>query len=90
VGYDWVDGLKKHAEKCISEEEWEGRFMEYPRDGPSNKEQFYLRKVFRELFPSESAWGTVPKEQSVACSTKDAISWNKEWVKMSDISGRTM
>ncbi len=38
VGYDWVDGLKKHAELNVSEKEWEDRFLEYPKDGPSNKE----------------------------------------------------
>lgn len=33
---------------------------------------------------------TVPKDLSIACSTPEAIHWNKEWKDLQEISGRSI
>ena len=44
----------------------------FPVQTPMNKEEYYYRSVFEELFPSRSAALTVPSVPSVACSTAEA------------------
>jgi asparagine synthase (glutamine-hydrolysing) len=79
VGYDWVNGLKEYAERLVSDEVWNNRFVRYPNDAPRTKEYYILRQIFETHFPSESANRTVPKDLSIACSTPEAIYWNKAW-----------
>ena len=42
-----------------------------------NKEEYYYRSIFEEHFPSESAAKSVPSVPSVACSTAEALAWDK-------------
>ena len=79
VGYDWVNGLKEHAERLVSDEVWNRRHIDYPFDAPRTKEYYFLRKTFEGHFPSKCASRTVPKDLSIACSTPEALVWNKQW-----------
>ncbi|KDD76631.1 asparagine synthase, partial [Helicosporidium sp. ATCC 50920] len=90
VGYDWVDGLKAHAERVVSDAEWEAREARFPRDPPRTREYFLLRSIFERAFPDPSAWDTVPKGLSIACSTPEALAWNSDWVGSHEISGRAV
>lgn len=85
-----MNSLKEHAEKVVSEEEWENRHKTYIKDAPRSKEYYFLRKIFESHFPSLSAQNTVPKELSIACSTPEAIHWNPEWKDIQEISGRAI
>lgn len=51
VGYNWIDGVKNHAENQISDEEFSKVNENYLNDIPKTKEALYFRKVFDELFP---------------------------------------
>lgn len=46
-----------------------------PIHPPKNKEEYYYRSIFSELFPSNSAALSVPSEASVACSTAAVLEW---------------
>ena len=55
-----------------------------------NKEEYYYRSVFEELFPSRSAALTVPSVPSVACSTAEALAWDEAFRNLNDPSGRAV
>ena len=91
VGYDWVDGLKAHAEAEISDAAFAARHDRWPDDTPETKEFYLLRQLFEHHFPGIHARKTVPLGKSIACSTPEAVSWHKEWASQaSDISGRAV
>ena len=92
VGYDWVDGLKEHAEIEVSDEEFEARYDRWGDDDtPETKEYYLLRHLFEEHYPDRCARETVPNGKSIACSTPEAVAWYPEWEKQaSDISGRAV
>lgn len=90
VGYDWVDGLKNHAEKVVTDDQWAARYEKFPEHTPRTKEYYYLRSLFEEQFPHEDAGKTVPKELSIACSTAEALAWDPEWAESHEISGRSI
>jgi asparagine synthase (glutamine-hydrolysing) len=46
--------------------------------------------VFERHFPLASAAQTVPGGPTVACSTPEAVLWDKELQQMNDPSGRAM
>mmetsp|Transcript_43632 Transcript_43632/g.113720 ORF Transcript_43632/g.113720 Transcript_43632/m.113720 type:complete len:459 (-) Transcript_43632:1421-2797(-) len=52
VGYSWVDGLKDHAEKVVSDEALAGASARFEVDPPRTKEEFFIREIFEEHFPS--------------------------------------
>jgi asparagine synthase (glutamine-hydrolysing) len=96
VGYDWVDGLMKHAEEMVSDEEFEQRAVRFPLNPPVTKEYYLLRSIFEEHFVTglengDCAYATVPFGKSIACSTPEAVAWDPEWEKsVGDISGRAV
>jgi len=96
VGYDWVDGLKKHAEEKVSDEEFAKREERFPLSPPTTKEYYLLRSIFEEHFVTgfengADAYKTVPFGKSIACSTPEAVAWDPEWEKsVGDISGRAV
>ena len=55
-----------------------------------NKEEYYYRSIFEEHFPSKSAALTVPSIPSVACSTAEALEWDKAFKNMNEPSGRAV
>lgn len=90
VGYDWVDGLKEHAEKVISDDMWDNREVRFPEHTPRTREYYLLRSIFESHFPHKDALKTVPKGLSIACSTPEALAWDPEWANMHEISGRAI
>ncbi len=90
VGYAWIDAVKDSAEEHVSDAEMaraEGRF---PFNTPLSKEAYYFRSMFEQHFPMASAAQTVPGGPTVACSTPEAILWDKALQEMNDPSGRAM
>ena len=55
VGYSWIDGMKEHAEKIVSDEKFAERESRYPLDTPETKEAYMIRELFEAWFPSDAA-----------------------------------
>jgi len=90
VGYGWIDSLKTHAERTIGDAELAhaaGRFAVNP---PATKEALMYRRIFDQLFPSESCARTVPGGASIACSSAAAIAWDPSFARAADPSGRAV
>ena len=94
VGYDWIDGLKAHASKVISDADMGTASIRFPYNTPTTKEGLYIRQIFHSHFPNNQYGNgverTVPGGPSVACSTAKAIEWDAAWSDPSkqDQSGR--
>jgi asparagine synthase (glutamine-hydrolysing) len=90
VGYGWIDAVKDFSKEQVSEAEMarvEGRF---PFNTPASREAYLFRSIFEQHFPLASAAQTVPGGPTVACSTPEAVLWDKELQEMNDPSGRAM
>jgi len=75
VGYSWIDGIKAHAEKVVSEEQLAKAADVFPYDTPKTKEAYWFRTLFEAAFPQDSAKKTVDN-------------WVPTWGKSRDPSGR--
>ncbi|KAF7338344.1 Glutamine amidotransferase type-2 domain-containing protein [Mycena venus] len=78
VGYSWIDGIKDHAESVVSDEAF-AKGGERWADAPTTKEAYFIRQIFDEFFPSETAAST-------------AVRWipRGDWGCSSDPSGRSV
>jgi len=90
VGYGWIDSLKAHAEKEVSDEQMKMAHFRFPYNTPVTKEAYLYRSIFHQHFPQEAAAKTVPGGPSIACSTPAALEWEKSWKTMADPSGRSV
>lgn len=90
VGYSWIDTLKMITSEAVSDEDLANAAKRFPINPPQNKEEYYYRTIFEEHFPSESAARTVPSVPSVACSTAEALAWDKSFTNMNEPSGRAI
>ena len=90
VGYSWIDTLKKITSEAVSDEQMAHAADRFPINPPLNKEEYYYRSIFAELFPSDSAARSVNQEASVACSTAIALEWDAAFKNMNDPSGRAV
>ena len=90
VGYSWIDSLKQLTSNLVSDEEMAHASEKFPVQTPMNKEEYYYRSVFEELFPSRRAALTVPSVPSVACSTAEALAWDEAFRNLNDPSGRAV
>lgn len=90
VGYSWIDSLKALTAAAVTDEQMAHAAKRFPINPPMNKEEYYYRSIFSELFPSDSAARSVPHEASVACSTAIALEWDAAWKKLNDPSGRAV
>ncbi|XLR38052.1 hypothetical protein HN51_024826 [Arachis hypogaea] len=88
VGYSWIDGLKDHAAKHVTDKMMLNAGNIFPHNTPTTKEAYYYRMIFERFFPQNSAVLTVPGGASVACSTAKAVEWDASWSKNLDPSGR--
>ena len=83
VGYSWIDGLKEHAERVISDNDMSTAAVRFPYNTPQTKEGCYFRTIFHSHFPNNNYGNgierTVPGGPSVACSTAKAIEWDEAW-----------
>ena len=90
VGYSWIDTLKRITSEAVSDEQMAHAAERFPIHPPQNKEEYYYRSIFSELFPSDSAARSVPSEASVACSTAIALEWDAAFKHLNDPSGRAV
>ena len=90
VGYSWIDTLKEITAKQVTDEQMAHAAERFPINPPRNKEEYYYRSIFAEHFPSDSAARSVPSGPSVACSTAEALAWDKAFKNMNDPSGRAV
>ncbi|EPQ32108.1 uncharacterized protein PFL1_00305 [Pseudozyma flocculosa PF-1] len=79
VGYSWIDGIKDHAEKVVSDAKFAERQKRYPVDTPDTKEAYMIREIFEGWFPSDAA-------------ARTAVRWvpRGDWGCSSDPSGRSV
>ncbi|MBP9569516.1 MAG: asparagine synthase B [Aeromonadaceae bacterium] len=90
VGYSWIDSLKVHVDKEVSDQLFEAAAFRFPINTPLTKEAYFYRAIFEEHFPLESAALCVPYGKSVACSTPKALEWDEQFKLMADPSGRAV
>ncbi len=90
VGYSWIDGIKAHAEREITDAMLRGAAERFPVKTPETKEAYLYRQLFEHHFPSATAVNCVPWERSVACSTETALRWDAAFAGMADPSGRAV
>ena len=90
VGYNWIDTLRQVADEHVSDEQMAKAAERFPINTPMNKEEYHYRSIFEEYFPSESAARSVPSVPSVACSTPEALAWDKAFQNMNEPSGRAI
>jgi asparagine synthase (glutamine-hydrolysing) len=90
VGYGWIDALKAHAERIVTDAELAGAAREFPHNPPATKEALWYRRIFAKHFPGEACARTVPGGKSIACSTPAAIEWDAAFAKAADPSGRAV
>ncbi len=90
VGYGWIDTLKDMTSKAVSEEDLANAKYRFPVHPPMSKEEYYYRSIFSSHFPSDAAATCVPSVPSVACSTPEALAWDKSFQNLNDPSGRAV
>ncbi|MCD7971873.1 MAG: asparagine synthase B [Candidatus Azobacteroides sp.] len=90
VGYSWIDTLRDMTSNLVTDKEMENAAIRFPINPPLNKEEYYYRSIYSELFPSDSAASCVPSVPSVACSTPIALEWDEAFGKMNEPSGRAV
>jgi asparagine synthase (glutamine-hydrolysing) len=90
VGYSWIDTLKAMTAKEVSDEQLANAKFRFHINPPLSKEEYFYRSIFHEHFPSDSAAACVPSVPSVACSTPEALAWDKSFQNANDPSGRAV
>ncbi|MFT3946307.1 MAG: asparagine synthase B [Agriterribacter sp.] len=90
VGYSWIDTLKAVAAEKVTDEQLANAKYRYPINPPMSKEEYHYRSIFSEHFPSDTAAACVPSVPSVACSTPEALAWDKSFRNLNDPSGRAV
>ncbi len=63
--------------------------FKFPVNTPHSKEEYYYRQIFAEHFPSDEEASCAAGGPSVACSTPEAMEWDKKF-KIIDPSGRAV
>jgi len=90
VGYNWIDTLKKVADKEVSDQQLKNAKYRFPINTPLTKEAYLFRSIFTEHFPTDDAAKCVHGGPSVACSTPNALAWDKSLKSVIDPSGRAV
>lgn len=90
VGYLWIDSLKAHAEREVSDRQLADAATRFPLNPPATKEAYLYRRIFDDHFPLTSAAACVPSVPSVACSTPEALAWDPALRAVTDPSGRAV
>ena len=90
VGYGWIDSLKQMTSELVTDSQMAHAAERFPIHTPMNKEEYYYRSIFNELFPSNSAALSVPSVPSVACSSAEALQWDPSFKGVNDPSGRAV
>ncbi len=90
MGYGWIDGLKDHAESKLTDIQLDHAPQQFTVNPPATKEGYLYRSIFDELFPLAAAAACVPGGKSVACSTPEALAWDRALSDVVDPSGRAV
>jgi len=90
VGYSWIDGIQDYARSKISARQMAQAGRRFPFNTPASEEAYLFRRLFEKHFPLASAADCVPGGPSVACSTPEAVLWDKALQEMNDPSGRAV
>jgi len=90
VGYNWIDTLKEVAAQQVTDLELEKAAFRFPINTPMTKEAYFYRTIFQNYFPGDEPAKTVPGGKSVACSTPEALAWDKSLNNVIDPSGRAV
>ncbi|MCH9690639.1 MAG: asparagine synthase B [Gammaproteobacteria bacterium] len=90
VGYSWIEGVKDFMEDKISDLEIKNTHSRFPINTPLTKEGYFYRVIFESNFKSISAALCVPHGKTIACSTPNAISWDRSFKYSMDPSGRSI
>lgn len=90
VGYSWIDTLKQIAAEKVTDEQLANARYRFAVNPPMSKEEYHYRSIFSEHFPSDTAAACVPSVPSVACSTPEALAWDKSFQNLNDPSGRAV
>lgn len=90
VGYGWIDGLKAHAERVVSDADLADAEARFPVNPPATKEAYWYRTIFEAHFPGETCARTVPGGKSIACSSPAALAWDPAFAAAADPSGRAV
>ena len=54
VGYGWIDSLRDHADKNVSDLMFQNAAFRFPENTPVSKEAYYYRSIFEEHYPQVS------------------------------------
>jgi asparagine synthase (glutamine-hydrolysing) len=90
VGYGWIDTLKQIAREHVTDGMMANAKYRFPVNTPQNKEEYMYREIYSEHFPSDQAAACVPSVPSIACSTGEALAWDKSFQNNADPSGRAV
>ena len=90
VGYGWIDAVRDFTGVQVSDAEMARAESRFPHNPPVSKEGYWFRSGFEQHFPLASAAQCVPGGPTVACSTPEAVLWDKALQEMNDPSGRAM
>ena len=90
VGYSWIDSLRDHSSKVVSDLDLAQASERFPIYPPRTKEAFLYRSIFERHFAHPSAAACVAAGESIACSTPTALQWDAEFARLADPSGRSI
>lgn len=90
VGYSWIDGVKAHANRLVSDAQLKQADRRFPINTPKTKEAYMVRQIFHGHFPTDAAARTVAWQDSIACSTATALKWDASFQNRTDDSGRSV
>ena len=90
VGYSWIDSLRDHADRTVTDDEFARAHFRFATNTPLTKEAYLYRAIFELHFPGEAAVACVPEGKSIACSTPAALAWEAEFANLADPSGRAI
>lgn len=91
VGYFWIESLREHADRVITDVNLARAAERFRANPPSTKEAYLYRSIFEKHFPYyPSAVSSVPTGKSVACCTPTALLWDAEFEERADPSGRAV
>lgn len=89
VGYTWIDSLKDHAEKEVSDQQMATAANRFPVKTPRTKEAYLYRSLFAKHYgDNTSPAETVGWQDSIACSSATALKWDASFQGRADASGR--
>lgn len=79
VGFNWIDGLKEHCGKVVTDEQLAAAADTFPHDPPATKEAYFYRSIFEKRFGQYA--GTQGLREGIH-------KWIPRWSDSDDPSGR--